>query len=47
MRTFAACRSLKSGDTVTKGQMLTDGSADLQELFKYAGKEKRAGVHHL
>jgi DNA-directed RNA polymerase subunit beta' len=31
---------VKAGDKVTKGQLLTDGSADLQELFKYAGKEK-------
>ena len=28
------------GDTVTKGQFLTDGSADLQELLKYCGKER-------
>ncbi|MEK7642308.1 MAG: DNA-directed RNA polymerase subunit beta', partial [Patescibacteria group bacterium] len=28
------------GDKVNKGDMLTDGSADLDELFKYAGKEK-------
>ncbi|PCI28199.1 DNA-directed RNA polymerase subunit beta' [Candidatus Wolfebacteria bacterium] len=27
------------GDKFKKGQMLTDGSADLQELFKYAGLE--------
>ncbi|MEK7068355.1 MAG: DNA-directed RNA polymerase subunit beta', partial [Patescibacteria group bacterium] len=32
--------SVKVGDTVTKGQLLTDGSADLQELFKHAGKER-------
>ncbi len=30
---------VKRGDTVKKGQLMTDGSADLQELFKYAGKE--------
>ncbi len=30
---------VKRGDSVTKGQLMTDGSADLQELFKYAGKE--------
>ena len=29
---------VKTGDTITKGQLITDGSADLQELFKYAGK---------
>ncbi len=32
--------TVKAGDKVTRGQLLTDGSADLQELFKYAGKEK-------
>ena len=31
---------VKVGSTVEKGQLLTDGSADLQELFKYAGKDK-------
>ena len=31
---------VKMGDTISKGQFLTDGSADLQDLFKYAGKEK-------
>ncbi len=31
---------VKVGDTVKKGQLLTDGSADLAELFKYAGKER-------
>lgn len=30
---------VKVGDGVKKGQILTDGSADLDELFKYAGKE--------
>ncbi len=29
---------VKKGDTVTKGQFMTDGSAELPELFKYAGK---------
>lgn len=28
------------GDNVKKGDLLTDGSVDLDELFKYAGKEK-------
>ncbi|MCC7500487.1 DNA-directed RNA polymerase subunit beta' [Candidatus Nomurabacteria bacterium] len=32
--------TVKVGDTITKGQLLTDGSADLQDLFKHAGKEK-------
>jgi len=38
---FSAFRTplVKVGDDVKKGQMLTDGSADLSELFKYAGKE--------
>jgi DNA-directed RNA polymerase subunit beta' len=31
---------VKVGDKVAKGEMLTDGSADIDELFKYAGKEK-------
>ncbi|MBN2093761.1 MAG: DNA-directed RNA polymerase subunit beta' [Candidatus Zambryskibacteria bacterium] len=31
---------VKVGDQVNKGDLLTDGSADLNELFKYAGKEK-------
>jgi len=31
---------VKAGDTLEKGQLLTDGSVDLQELFKYAGKER-------
>jgi len=31
---------VKVGDKVNKGDILTDGSVDLDELFKYAGKEK-------
>ena len=31
---------VKEGDTVKKGDFLTDGSANIEELFKYAGKEK-------
>ncbi len=31
---------VKVGDKVEKGDLLTDGSADLDELFKYAGREK-------
>ncbi len=30
---------VKIGDKIEKGQIITDGSADLAELFKYAGKE--------
>ena len=29
---------VKEGDTVSKGQILTDGSADLDDLFEYAGR---------
>lgn len=29
---------VKAGDTVAKGQILTDGSADLDDLFEYAGR---------
>ena len=32
--------TVKVGDTFVKGQLLSDGSADITELFKYAGKEK-------
>ena len=31
---------VKIGDKVKKGDVITDGSADIDELFKYAGKEK-------
>ncbi|HVZ76315.1 MAG TPA: DNA-directed RNA polymerase subunit beta' [Candidatus Paceibacterota bacterium] len=31
---------VKVGDTFQKGEILTDGSADLSELYKYAGKDK-------
>ncbi len=31
---------VKVGDKVKKGDIITDGSADIDELFKYAGKEK-------
>lgn len=30
---------VKVGDTITKGQLLTDGSADIAEIFKYGSKE--------
>ncbi|HRH24561.1 MAG TPA: DNA-directed RNA polymerase subunit beta', partial [Candidatus Paceibacterota bacterium] len=29
---------VKAGDAVTRGQLITDGSADLDELFEYAGR---------
>jgi DNA-directed RNA polymerase subunit beta' len=31
---------VKVGDEVKRGDMITDGSADIDELFKYAGKDK-------
>ena len=31
---------VKVGDIVTKGDLITDGSADIDDLFKYAGKDK-------
>jgi hypothetical protein len=31
---------VKVGDSVKKGDLLTDGSADIDEMFKYAGAEK-------
>jgi len=31
---------VKQGDKVIKGQLLTDGSADIDEIFEFAGKEK-------
>ncbi|OGI63729.1 DNA-directed RNA polymerase subunit beta' [Candidatus Nomurabacteria bacterium RIFCSPLOWO2_01_FULL_41_21] len=30
---------VKTGDEVKKGELLTDGSADISEIFKYGGKE--------
>ena len=37
---FKRIALVKTGDKVKKGQLLTDGSADIDELFKYGGKEK-------
>jgi DNA-directed RNA polymerase subunit beta' len=31
---------VKAGDKITKGQLLTDGSADTDEIFEFAGKDK-------
>ncbi len=31
---------VKTGDEIKKGNIITDGSADIDELFKYAGKDK-------
>jgi DNA-directed RNA polymerase subunit beta' len=40
--TFSSRRMpfVKMGDKVVKGQFLTDGSADIDEVFEYAGKDK-------
>ncbi len=37
---FLRTLTVKVGDKVLKGQFLTDGSADIEELFKYAGKDE-------
>ncbi|MFA5131731.1 MAG: DNA-directed RNA polymerase subunit beta' [Candidatus Paceibacterota bacterium] len=39
---FRRAPIVKVGDTVVKGQMMTDGSCDIDELFTYAGKEVAA-----
>lgn len=31
---------VKTGDIIKKGQLLTDGSADIDEIFEYAGRER-------
>jgi DNA-directed RNA polymerase subunit beta' len=31
---------VKAGDKVVEGELLTDGSADISEVFKYGGKDK-------
>jgi len=33
---------VKAGDEVKKGQLVTDGSANLEELFKFAGRDNTA-----
>jgi DNA-directed RNA polymerase subunit beta' len=37
---FRRMSLVKVGDVVSKGDLLTDGSADIIELFKYGGKER-------
>jgi DNA-directed RNA polymerase subunit beta' len=37
---FKRVSLVKVGDKVFKGQLLTDGSADIDELFKFGGKNK-------
>jgi len=36
---FVRTPLVKKGDLIKKGQLLTDGSADLREMFRYGGKE--------
>ena len=36
---FARVITVKIGQEVTKGDIMTDGSVDIEELFKYAGKD--------
>ncbi|MEY2664256.1 MAG: hypothetical protein RIT04_64, partial [Candidatus Parcubacteria bacterium] len=38
--TYKRVPLVKAGDKVKKGDLLTDGSADIEEIFKYAGVEK-------
>ncbi len=37
---FSRVINVKVGDGVKKGDLMTDGSADISDMFKYAGKEK-------
>ena len=37
---YARSPFVKVGDVVVKGQLLSDGSADIPEVFQYAGKDK-------
>ena len=37
---------VKQGDKITKGQLLTDGSADIDEIFEFAGKEKASLMNY-
>ena len=39
MATFRRAPLVKVGDKVKRGQLLTDGSAEIGEVFKYGGKE--------
>ena len=39
MASFHRIPLVKTGDEVKKGELLTDGSADISEIFKYGGKE--------
>lgn len=37
---FRRMALVRQGDRVNKGDIITDGSADIEEIFEYAGKEK-------
>ncbi len=37
---YRRATTVRVGDRVTKGQLLTDGSADIDEVFEYGGEEK-------
>jgi DNA-directed RNA polymerase subunit beta' len=37
---YRRATTVRVGDRVTKGQLLTDGSADIDEIFEYGGEEK-------
>ncbi len=37
---YARSSFVKIGDTVSKGQFLSDGSADIAEVYQYAGKDR-------
>jgi len=37
---FKRIIQVQIGDKIKKGQLMTDGSANISEMFKYAGKEK-------
>ncbi len=37
---YRRATTVRVGDRVTKGQLLTDGSADIDEVYEYGGEEK-------
>ncbi len=37
---YARSSLVKVGETITRGQFLSDGSADIAEVFQYAGKDR-------
>ena len=46
---FRRIALVKQGDKVTKGQLITDGSADIEEVFEFAGRERAMGyiIHEI